>query len=132
MKTLLLDVDTWDFVLDANGNWAVANTPYALAQDVASSIRTLLAEVWYDTSLGTPWKQQIFGQKPPVSLFQEYMVAAALAATPPDADVTVVSAVCLIQSFSAATREVIGQVQFVDSNGNTGAVAINNGSVRVL
>lgn len=132
MKTLLLAIDTWDFVLDANGNWAVADVPYALAQDVASSIRTFLAEVWYNTALGVAWKQKILGQRPPISLFQEFMVAAALAATPPDADVTVVSAVCLIQSFSAVTREVIGQVQFVDSEGNTGTVAINNGSVQVL
>lgn len=132
MKTLLLAVDTWDVVLDANGNWAVADVPYALAQDVASSIKTFLAEVWYDTTIGVRWKQQILGKRPPVSLFQEYMVAAALAATPANADVTVVSAKCLIQSFSAITREVIGQVQFVDSNGNTGAVAINNSSVTAL
>lgn len=132
MNTLLLAVDTWDFVLDANGNWAVATVPYALAQDVASSIRTFLAEVWYDNTLGIPYKQQILGKTPPVSLFQEYMVNAALAATPPNADVTVVSATCLLQSFNAQTREVIGQVQFVDSNGQTGAVAINNSSVQAL
>ncbi len=39
-KTLLLDTDEWDLVLDANGDIALADEPYAISQDVASAIRT--------------------------------------------------------------------------------------------
>jgi hypothetical protein len=52
MKTLLLVTDKWDLCLDANGNIASAEPPYARAQDVASALRLFAAELWYDTSLG--------------------------------------------------------------------------------
>ena len=124
MDTLLLDVGTWDLVLDANGNIAVASAPYSLAQDVASSIRTFLAEVWYDTAQGVPYWQPILGKAPPISLFQEYMVQAALNAVPTTADVYVVSAQALIESYDPSTRTVTGQLQFKDSNGKPGTVQI--------
>lgn len=118
MNTLLLDVGIWDLVLDASGNIAVATAPYALAQDVASACRTVLAEVYYDTTLGVDYFGQIFGHTPPASVFQEMFVKAAL--TVPG----VVSAACVISSYSADSRAVTGQVQFTDSSGNTASVAI--------
>jgi hypothetical protein len=120
MDTLLLAVDTWDLVLDANGNIALASAPYSLAQDVASAIRTFLGEVWYDDTLGIPFDTQILGHTPPIAVLQAYMVEAAL--TVPG----VVRAKCVIESFNAQTRQVIGQVQFVDDTGGTGAVALSN------
>ena len=116
MNTMLLAVDTWDLVIDANRNIALAKPPYALAQDVASAIRTFLGEVFYDTTLGVPYFAQILGKTPPVALFQEYMIQAAL--TVPG----VVSAKCVVQSFD--NRAVTGQVQFTDSDGNTGTVSL--------
>lgn len=113
---MLLDISAWDLVLDANRNIALAMPPYALAQDVASAIRTFLAEVYYDTTLGVPYFAQILGKTPPVALFQEYMIQAAL--TVPG----VVSATCVVQSFT--NRQVTGQVQFTDNLGNTGTVAL--------
>ena len=109
-------MSAWDLVLDANRNIALAQPPYALAQDVASAIRTFLAEVYYDTTLGVPYFAQILGKTPPVALFQEYMIQAAL--TVPG----VVSATCVVQSFT--NRQVTGQVQFTDNLGNTGTVAL--------
>jgi len=60
MDTLLLDLDNWDLTVDAAGNWAVASPPYAIAQDVASAIKTfqlqagpndpVLGECWYDNT----------------------------------------------------------------------------------
>lgn len=129
MKSLLLDIDTWDLCLDAAGNWAIADDPYALAQDVACAIRTFLNDVWYDKTLGIPYFQSILGKTPPISVFQEYMVNAALGARPQTADLYVKSAVCVVQSFDSTTRAVVGQVQFVDSNGNTGAISFGNGTV---
>lgn len=124
MKTWLLDTITWDICLDANGNWAIAEPPYALAQDVASAVRTFLGEVWFDDTLGIDWFGQFLGHTPQLTVLQEAIVNAALGAVPQTADVYVKSAVCVIQSFDPATREVVGQVQFIDSNGNSGAVAL--------
>lgn len=117
-STLLLDVGLWDLTLDAAGNIAMAQAPYALAQDVASACRTVLGEVYYDTAQGVDYFGQIFGKTPPASVFQEMFVAAAL--TVPG----VVSATCVIAAYSAETRVATGQLQFVDSDGNTQTVSI--------
>jgi hypothetical protein len=114
MDTLLLELDDWDLCLDASRNIALAKAPYSIAQDVASAIKTFLGEVYYDTTMGVPYFSKIFGKIPPVGVFQEYMIAAAL--TVP----TVVSATCVVSSFE--NRTVTGQVQFTDSSGTTGAV----------
>lgn len=120
MDTLLLDTVTWDYVTDAAGNWAVATEPYSFAQDVSSAIRLVLGELWYDDSQGIPYFQEILGEAPPLSVFQQYMVEAAL--TVPG----VVEAVCVIESFDAASRHVSGQVQFVDVNGNNQSISLGN------
>ena len=109
MSTLLLDTLQWDIVLDASGNIAVAQPPYALAQDVASAIRTFTGEVYYNTTLGIPYFDQILGQLPPVTLLTQLIVKQAL--TVPG----VVAARCVITSFDS--RSVNGEVQFTDSTG---------------
>jgi len=116
MKTLLLDTQAWDLVLDANGNIAVAQEPYQLAQDVASAIRLFSGELWYDISQGVPYFATILGKAPPVQLFKQYMIDAAL--TVPG----VVSADCVISSFEG--RTVTGYVSFTDSTGTTQTVPI--------
>ncbi len=116
MKTLLLDLTGWDLLLDAAGNIAVADAPYQVAQDVASALRTFLGEAWYNTALGVPYFQQILGETPPVTVFQELLIAAAK--TVP----SVVSAQCTIQAFS--DRRVNGQVTFTTDSGQTGAVSL--------
>lgn len=116
MKTLLLDIDQWDLLTDASGNIAVATAPYQRAQDVASAIRTFLAEVWYDSSKGVPYFQQILGQAPPIQFFKDQMVRAALTVE------GVASASCVIESFQ--DRTVIGAVTFIADDGTTGTVAI--------
>lgn len=116
MDTLLLDQTTWDLCLDADGNIAVASAPYALAQDVASACKTFLGEVWYDTLDGVPYLQDILGKFPTLSVVKADLVAAAL--TVPG----VFSPVVFITSFNFSTRQVIGQVQFTDTNGNVQVV----------
>ena len=115
LKTLLLDQVAWDLVLDSNGNIALASPPYALAQDVASAVKTFLGEVYYDTSLGVPYFQDILGQLPPISLFVALIEKQAL--TVPG----VVSAQVTIQSFNE--REISGQIQFIDDTGVTTTVS---------
>lgn len=115
MNTLLLDTALWDVTKDAAGNIAMATAPYALAQDVASAIKTFLAEVWFDDTLGIPYFSQILGHTPPATVFEAYMVQAAL--TVPG----VKTARCVISSF--ADRTVTGQVQFTDTSGTPGTVS---------
>jgi hypothetical protein len=89
----------------------MAAPPYALAQDVASAVRTFLGELWYDTTQGIPYWQEVLGQLPPISLLKQLIANAAL--TVPG----VVQAQTVISSFSTTTREISGQVQFIDENG---------------
>jgi hypothetical protein len=108
-NTLLLDGSAWDLVLDSFGNIAMAEPPYALAQDVASAVRLFLGELWYDTSKGIPYFEDVLGHLPPVSLLTGYIEKAAL--TVPG----VVTARCVLSSFDS--RQVTGQVQFIDETG---------------
>ncbi len=117
-STLLLDVGLWDLTLDAFGNIAVAAPPYALAQDVASACRTVLGEVYYDTTLGVDYFGTIFGYTPPIAIFQEQFVNAALSVA------GVVAATCNIESYSAVTRETTGQIVFTDINHTVQTVGI--------
>ena len=76
-STLLLDTQTWDLVVDNYGNIAVADEPYALAQDAASACRLFRGELWYDTSQGVPYWQAILGQMPPLAYIKAQLAAAA-------------------------------------------------------
>lgn len=109
MSSLLLDTDQWDLVLDANGNIALADAPYALAHDVSCAVRTVLGECYYNTSIGLDYFGQVYGKTPPVSLIIQLIVAQVL--TVPG----VITAQCVISSFSA--RSVSGQIQFTDDTG---------------
>lgn len=108
-NTLLLDGSAWDLVIDSYGNIAMASPPYALAQDVASAVRLFIGELWYDTTKGIPYFEDVLGHLPPISLLVGYIENAAL--TVPG----VTSAKCVINSFD--NREITGQVQFIDETG---------------
>lgn len=116
MNTLLLVTDEWDLCLDANGSIAMAQPPYARAQDVASALRLFAGELWYDTSLGIPYFEQILGHSPPASTFEQYMVSAALRVP------GVVSAQCAIESIE--DRRLVGQVTFTSADGVTNSVPL--------
>lgn len=108
-STLLLNPSTWDFLVTAEKNIAVAAEPYALAQDAASAIKLFLGEDYYDTTRGVPYWEQILGHWPPVAIMKAYFVAAAL--TVPN----VVQARCFIDSIR--DRRPSGQVQITDRRG---------------
>lgn len=111
MNTLLVSVDGWDLLPDARGNIAMASEPYSLAQDAASAIKLFKSELWYDTSQGIPYFEQILGQAPPLALMKAEFTAAAL--TVPD----VVDAQCFISAIKG--RIVTGQVQIKNAAGQT-------------
>jgi hypothetical protein len=107
--TLLLDQSAWDLVLDSNGNWAIANAPYSIAQDVASAVRTFKSECWYDVSQGLPYWQNILGQRPPLSFIRQQIINAAMT-VPNVAQVKVT-----FDGFS--NRQLTGQIQIIDTDG---------------
>lgn len=101
--TILLDQVAWDLLIDVNGNIAQASDPYSLAQDAASAIRTFLGEVYFDTSVGVPYLQEILGKNPPLTLLKAQFEKAALTVE------GVVSAQCFISELSG--RHLTGQIQ---------------------
>lgn len=107
-QSLLLDQDAWDLLTDINGNIAVADEPYRIAQDVATECRLFKGEYWYDTTAGIPYWQKILGKFPPLTLIKRTYKAAALQV------VGVVSAVLFISSLQ--NRILKGQVQVTDKN----------------
>lgn len=109
MRTLLLDTVAWDLVVDAAGNIAVADVPYAYAQDAASAIRLFLGELWYDTTKGVSYWQDILGHAPSLNYMRAKFEAAAL--TVPG----ILSAKCYF--LQIVNREVSGQVQISDQAG---------------
>jgi hypothetical protein len=111
MRTLLLDRSTWDLVLDARGNLAVADNPYAIAQDVSSAVRLFKGELWYDTAKGVPHFQEILGHQPSLPVLKAAIKAAA--ETVPE----VVTATVFVSG--VRKREVTGQIQITDSSGRT-------------
>ena len=114
-NTLLLDTEAWDLVLGSNGNIALAAAPYAVAQDVASAIKLFSGELWYDTTQGVPYWQDIIGQPPSFSQLAQYLNKAALTVS------GVVSANTIITGF--ANRTVSGQCQFTTDDGTKTTVA---------
>lgn len=113
-NTLLLDSAAWDLVLDSNGNIARADIPYSVAQDVASAIKLFLGELWYDTTQGVPYWQNILGKPPSLSQLAQYLNRAALTVS------GVVRANTVITGF--ADRKVSGQVQFETVDGTSTVV----------
>lgn len=109
MSTLLLAQDTWDLVQDAAGNIAMADAPYAEAQDVASACRLFAGELWFDTAQGVPYFAAILGKPVNVEFIKAQLEAAAL--TVPN----IVSARCILARF--ADRVLTGQIQVIDATG---------------
>ncbi len=114
--TLLLDPATWDLTLDAEGNLALADTPYASEQDVASQLQTWLGECFYDTTQGLPLEQAILGKKPTIGAINSMVTACAL---------QVPGVISVSPSLSITTDgRLAGTVSFTLSTGQTGSVAV--------
>lgn len=109
MKTLLLDQEAWDLCLDAQGNIAVADAPYALAQDVASEARVFHGECYFDTTKGIYYFEQMLGHFPPLEAMRAQYIVAALSVP------GVVDAVCYFAAIQG--RRLTGQILFTDATG---------------
>jgi hypothetical protein len=115
MNTILLNPVTWDLMKDSSGNIAMASDPYSQAQDAASEIQTFKGEVYYDTTIGVPFDEEVMGKAPPLSYIRSLFVAAALR-VPGTA-----GASCFFMSF--VKRKLIGQVQIVNDLNQKATVA---------
>lgn len=115
-STILLDPDTWDLVIDAQGNIAVAQPEYSLAQDVASAIMLFKGELWYDTTKGVPYQSSVLGKRPPIGLLREYFNRAAM---------TVPGVVSTQTALTFNNRQIGGQVLFVDEAGAQNGVKLS-------
>ena len=111
MKTLMLDTTAWDLTIDGEKNIAIADDPYAPAQDAASEIRLFLGELYYDTARGVPYFTQILGKFPPLNYVRAKFVTAA--GLVPD----VKTVKCFFTSF--VNRKLSGQVQITTVDGQT-------------
>lgn len=114
MNTILLDANTWDLVLDANMNIAMATEPYSIAQDAASAITEFVGDNYYNPSQGIPYFSNILGQLPALNYVKQQYIAAAM--TVPG----VVSAQVFFLSYT--NRVLTGQLQVTNNAGVTLAV----------
>lgn len=115
-NTLSLDVGAWDLTLDAAGNIALAQPPYAVAQDVASACQTWLGELWYDTTLGVNFESLLWNT-PGASAVQQAFNQQALTVS------SVATATTTLSAFSGSTGALTGQIAFTTSQGSNLTVA---------
>ncbi len=107
MKSFLLDKN-WDLMLDGLGDIAITEGAYEYAQSVANAARTFYGEVYYQNTIGVPYKN-ILGKQVPLSYLALQLKQAALSVT------GVVAAKCIIDD--AKQRKVSGRIIFIDENG---------------
>ncbi|OUJ03974.1 hypothetical protein [Acetobacter cibinongensis] len=117
MTTLLLDCATWDLVVDAAGNIAVATSPYATAQNVACAVRVFKGECWYNTALGLPYLTNILGRMNSLALFRADVEQTARTVS------GVASAVCVLTGISAQ-RQLSGVIQLTLTEGTQTVVSL--------
>lgn len=116
MRSMLLDRSTWDLVVDAHANIAVADDPYSQAQDCASAQRTFAGECWYDTTKGVPYWSDVIGKRLSAAFLRSKLVGAAKT-------VPGVRAARVFFTGLSASRELTGQTQITDSTGAQQVVA---------
>lgn len=116
-RTMKLDTTSWDLTLDGNGDLAIADDSYAVAQDVASACLVFSGECYYDNTLGIPWKSEVLGKKPSPGFIQQKMQEEALKLPVVDNAVAAVF-------FDRETRSTRGTIRVTDINGNSAQVTL--------
>jgi hypothetical protein len=130
--TLLLDTINWDLLVDLNGNIAMAQEPYSLAQDVASQCRLFEGELWFDTTQGVPYfppggttpalppgvTTNILGEYVPQGLLQQIYQENALLVP------NVATALILATPISPTDRSVTGQIVITATDGPSFAITL--------
>lgn len=115
--TMQLGTSDWDLQLDGAGNIAVADSSYAVAQDVASACLTFYGECYYDNTLGIPWDTQVLGKPPSTVYIAQKMQAEAKKLAIVD------QALCTVY-FDRETRSTRGTLRITDNEGNDTQVTL--------
>ena len=110
MNTIALS-ESWDLKLDGAGNMYPRTNGSAIAQDVASVVRLFLGELWFDTTKGIPYYEQVLGHEYGKALVEGLLNSAAK--TVPG----VVEAKTTIMQFTG--RVVTGTIQVIDTVGES-------------
>lgn len=110
-STLLLNKNSWDLSIDALGNIAMDSTSYAVAQDVASAVKTIQGELYYDTSQGIPYPTLVWGKNYVPQLVQSLIEAAAKSVP------GVVQTQATLEL--STSRQLTGAVRIINENGQT-------------
>lgn len=111
MSTMGLNASTWDLALDGFGNMASFSGGLDIAQDAASAIKLFLGELYYDTTIGVPYFNQVFGPSYSAGTVQNLLQNAALSVP------GIVSAVAQISAFDYAHRILTGKVLVTTDTG---------------
>ena len=115
--TIYLDPASWDLALDIDGNIALANAPYAVAQDVASACRLWQGEALYNTERGIPYESSVLGQMIPSNVLTGMYNKEA--STVPD-----VATANAILFYNSVNRKLTGQIQLTLTNGTTNVINV--------
>lgn len=109
MYTLLVNPTTWDLLVDAKGNIAMASDPYSLSQNVASALKVFLGEVYYNQDLGVPYFQSLLGYQESAAVIALQLETAAL---------TVPGVVAAqLTGLDYQNRALTGTIKVTDQNG---------------
>lgn len=115
--TIYLNPETWDLDIDASRNIAMASTPYAQAQNVASACRVWQNECPLRKVRGVPYEASVLGYRPTLlQLAGWFKTEAAL--------VVGVDTVTPVLTFDSSARGLGGQIQLTLTDGNTANVSI--------
>lgn len=117
MRTLFLMPGTWDLAVDANGNIATATSTYQRAQDIASTCRAFLQDMYFNQTEGIPYLEEILGQgRYPLALYRKYLQDAAL---------SVPGVISATAEFAMDDGRVLrGSITFTDENNQTGVISL--------
>ena len=116
MRTLMLDLDTWDLCLDRAGQIVVTSGAYGTAQSVANACRLFTNDAWYNPEDGIPHFAIDLGKKSALSVVRSRMRQQAL--TVPE--VTEAD----VQIESITDRELTGNIQLTLNDGTTASVTV--------
>lgn len=67
-------VKVWDLKLDINGNIAVCEEPYSIAQQAANEIKLFEGEGWYDRSQGEAYFTKVLGTNSNLGLIRNILL----------------------------------------------------------
>lgn len=116
MRSLMLDLEEWDLMLDPAGQIAVTEGAYAIAQNVANATRLFTDDAWYDPDRGVPHFDLELGHKPGLSVVRNRLRQAAMTVEGVvDADV---------QIEGVTDRNLTGNIELTLATGEVADVAI--------